>query len=177
MTPQSFYSLKHHTHTHSLQQEFGLSGIPIVPSSAVFPRTEAEMRIWGWADGARDDGVHNGRMTSERRCWLEACITDLSTCAGSQPMNRMAALGFQRCWISQNKRQKPANIPLALVVTSPNPLYTLKCTCKESDLMSTIFQSRLNQSVAAIWKLYYSHLLTVKNIYSCHYELKWLLFF
>lgn len=64
-------------------------------------------------------------MISERRCWFGSRITDLSTCAGSQPMNR-----FQRCWISQNKRRKPANIPLALEVTSPNPLYTLKHTCK-----------------------------------------------
>jgi len=140
MTPQPLHLRSiTHTHTHSLQREIGLSGGPIVLSSAVFPHTDAEC---GDEEPERE---MTGCMISERRCWFGSRITDLSTCAGSQPMNRT-----QRCWVSQNKRRKPANIPLALEVTSPNPLYTLKHTCKESDLMARIFQSRLNQSVAAL---------------------------
>lgn len=174
MTPQSLHSLKHHTHTPSSRRLVWVAVLLFRPL-LFFPHTEAETQFWGWGAGAGDDGVHNGRMISERRCWFGSCITDLRACTGSQSMNRTAALGFQRCWISQNKRRKPANIPPALEVTSPNPLYTLKHTCKESDLMSTIFQSRLNQSSGSMKTilLSFAYMLLSARYLKWHHKSSW----
>lgn len=102
-------------------------------SNWCFSRTEAKPQVCGRADGAGDDGVCKGR------------ITDLSTCTGSQSLNRTAAFGIPQVLDFPKQTTKACKYPAG---SNSRSMQSFTHTQTHmNDLMSTIFQSRLNQSV------------------------------